>query len=294
MRQFEKMIEALTVMDGMSDVGLPMKQAVVNLQLSVYQIEGQVLQELLAYGLVKIHANEETVFINEAKAIFSARHLPFSEQLKLFIQPVLRRYQDETSEVFLLMLENDFVLQECEIPTINRPIVELLLDVKLFTKEKRILRVDPTNPIFLKWLVGNAFSEEDLMKLKLIQKELGNRAEEIALDFERNRLRGLGLQEEANKCELIAKTYLSAGFDLKSFSSPGNSHNRFIEVKAFDYEYFYLSKSERKKAMELKDTYFLYLVDTQSAAVEIIQNPIENLDEHFEQEVMDIRYHLKQ
>ncbi|MCI2255783.1 hypothetical protein L2D08_15560 [Domibacillus sp. PGB-M46] len=62
----------------------------------------------------------------------------------------------------------------------------------------------------------------------------------------------------------------------------------------FDYEHFYLSRAERKKAEVLKDAYFLCLVNTQTGEVEMIQNPLFDLNERFDQEIMAIHYTLKE
>ncbi|MFF2880712.1 DUF3883 domain-containing protein [Bacillus toyonensis] len=293
MVQFEKMMKALQIIEATRASNLSMRLPVIETQLLIQQLDPSILQELLAYQLIELTANQEVIFSNEASMLLGSRNLVFAKQLKLFAQPLMRRFEKEIYEVFCLMLKYDFILQELEIPKVYRPMIELLLDVGILHYEHENVVLDPKLPCFIKWLEGHAFSDEDFNKLKEIQKKLGDLAEKIAYEFEVERLKKLGMCEEATRCELISKTHLSAGFDMKSFTSPSPVPNRFIEIKTFDNEHFYLSRTERKKAEVLKDAYFLYLVNTQTGEIQMIQNPILNMDDCFYQEVMDIHYTLK-
>lgn len=116
--------------------------------------------------------------------------------------------------------------------------------------------VDRNLPEFLEWLDGKKFTHEQLEVIKNNQLEIGELAEQIAMDNEVSRLNAEGLKEEALKVKLIAKTHLSAGYDIKSFSCSSEYFNRFIEVKAINSGSFYMSKNERDKALLLKHRYF--------------------------------------
>jgi hypothetical protein len=102
-----------------------------------------------------------------------------------------------------------------------------------------------------------------LTQLKTSQeaKELaGLEAELFALEFEHQRLLG---HPALNKVQIISEEYCNAGYDIESFDDKDSIVlNRYIEVKSYHGEMsFFWSKNEIEKAKELKEKYYLYLVD---------------------------------
>lgn len=94
---------------------------------------------------------------------------------------------------------------------------------------------------------------------------IGKVSEEFAIEWERNRLIGLGYQELAAKIE-DRRDIPSYGYDYLSFSAPG--HERYIEVKSVgrdrkeDCFRFYLSENElsTSNSDESCSDYYFYLV----------------------------------
>ena len=99
-------------------------------------------------------------------------------------------------------------------------------------------------------------------KVQKFKKELGDRAELIALQYEKNRL--AHLPKVANQIKHVSKEIVNAGFDIESFTEIGDTNvmKRFIEVKAVlkNSFRFYWSRNEIEKSIELGESYWLYLV----------------------------------
>lgn len=94
---------------------------------------------------------------------------------------------------------------------------------------------------------------------------IGKASEEFAIEWEKNRLIGLGYQELAAKIE-DRRDIPSYGYDYLSFSAPG--HERYIEVKSVGRDRkeecfrFYLSENELSvsNSDESSKDYYFYLV----------------------------------
>ena len=94
---------------------------------------------------------------------------------------------------------------------------------------------------------------------------IGELSEEFAIEWERNRLIGLGYEELTEKIE-DRRDKPSYGYDYLSFNSPG--HERYIEVKSAGRDKkekcfrIYLSENERSvsNSNECSKDYYFYLV----------------------------------
>lgn len=118
---------------------------------------------------------------------------------------------------------------------------------------------------------------DELLALQSNQADAGRRAEAFALAHELRRLAG---HRFLNQVRLISDDNVGAGFDLLSFDKLGSlRHDRMIEVKGYgSTKAFHWSEGELAKARELRDLYWLYLVDlsllqVQGYEPEMIQDP---------------------
>lgn len=119
-------------------------------------------------------------------------------------------------------------------------------------------------------LMINLFEKETALTpegLALIQKkqiELGNRAEQEILIYEKRKLKKF--PSIAKKVMHIAKSNVNAGFDIESFckkkAEKGIAKSIYIEVKAVSaiQNKFYWSANEITMAKKLKSNYYLYLL----------------------------------
>ena len=129
---------------------------------------------------------------------------------------------------------------------------------------------------------------EQLEKNLEHQKKIGNIAEEFVLNFEKNRLKNLGFEEESNKIRQISIDFSNAGYDIESFNGKTKDGvpDRFIEVKGTTKKEFsfYWSINEINTAKELSSNYWIYHVSeidvqnkTSSNDPKMINNPYENI-----------------
>lgn len=129
-----------------------------------------------------------------------------------------------------------------------------------------------------------SISSFELEKKLEKQREIGEIGEAIALNFEINRLRKLGVSKPHKKVEQISKINASAGFDILSKAA---TSIRYIEVKSSTRSSteFYLSENERETLKKLENEAYIYFVritdlENKEGAVEkVIQNPIDVIEE---------------
>ena len=129
---------------------------------------------------------------------------------------------------------------------------------------------------------------EQLEKNLEHQKKIGDIAEKFVLNFEKNRLKNLGFEEESNKIRQISIDFSNAGYDIESFNGKTRDGvpDRFIEVKGTTKKEFsfYWSINEINTAKELSSNYWIYYVSeidvqnkTSSNDPKMINNPYENI-----------------
>ncbi len=116
---------------------------------------------------------------------------------------------------------------------------------------------------------------EALRRLIDLKEIIGQESEEFAYEFELSRLKKLGVLRKPLQVSLID---VSKGFDIASYQNETSTYyDRFIEVKTFSSNNFYISKNEFLKAKELQDNYYIYLVcknpNDNTKYVEVIRNP---------------------
>ncbi|MGC2236778.1 MAG: DUF3883 domain-containing protein [Pyrinomonadaceae bacterium] len=137
---------------------------------------------------------------------------------------------------------------------------------------------------------SKVLSEQQLEKILMENRKLGAQAENAVVEFEKQRLRKLGKEVQAELVKRISTTNVSAGYDIESFDGITDEifPNRFIEVKATtsDEIRFYWSHNEIKVASVKKDKYWIYMMkgfreDKPSETYPImIQNPESAINDH--------------
>jgi hypothetical protein len=130
-------------------------------------------------------------------------------------------------------------------------------------------------------------SPEDLLEKRRRQEELGAIAEQMILDYEKQRLRKLGHIIESESIQWVSKLNVSAGYDIRSFDARSKNlvHNRFIEVKGSARKtiHFFWSSNEIEAAKRLGDRYWLYyqplrsLNSASNPEPIVIRNPYKNI-----------------
>ena len=114
------------------------------------------------------------------------------------------------------------------------------------------------------------WSKEKNNKLK------GNRAEEIALEIEKKRIKAAGRSELLPKIIPVAKTTDGLGYDIRSIDiqDDGSIIEIFIEVKGTSGGIntpFHVSKRELEVSQKLREAYYLYRIFNMSESTSSVE-----------------------
>jgi len=144
-------------------------------------------------------------------------------------------------------------------------LVEHLIQLGVIQRREYILDVTPeyVDAVAALLTETKGWTPESLNEHLLERKEIGEIAEEIVLNYEKERVRKEGGKVECLCINQISKLKPDAGYDIESFDGKsGIIPNRFIEVKGAKgtNPRFFLSENEIKVAKRLKDNYWIYFV----------------------------------
>ena len=141
-------------------------------------------------------------------------------------------------------------------------IIPILYEIGLLEKKNDTVEI---NPKYMHLMDDQKKITQKRLEEQLAeQRTVGKIGEEIALDFERNRLKRDGYLTEASKVNQISMEFANAGYDIESFakSNDGRMHRIYIEVKGSrgtDVD-FYWSANEVKKSKMHGENYWIYFV----------------------------------
>jgi hypothetical protein len=144
--------------------------------------------------------------------------------------------------------------------------IHLLCALGVLDEIDGVLRVKPEHVAVVRELRAerHATTQEELDQALQSERNLGAKAEEAVVEFERYRLRTLKRHVEAEIVVRISQLDVGAGYDIRSFDGEQASinHDRFIEVKASMGKElrFFWSINERRVAEQLGDRYWIYFV----------------------------------
>lgn len=161
-----------------------------------------------------------------------------------------------------------------EIPIKDKIILHVFEYLGIVIKRNSTYAVDPQYLKHIRQLRAETrgITQEELEQSLDANRKLGFKAEELVVEYERFRLRELGLDAEADRVKRISVLDPDAGYDIKSFvgAGPTGEHDKFIEVKSsqkLGLE-FYWTKNEIDVAKTLGDQYWIYfLPDFKESAV---------------------------
>ena len=153
---------------------------------------------------------------------------PKKDLFALFIEP----------KILPILVDTNFLKKNGEKVTINQKFLSAL-NIEL----KKIVSKKPPK--------SQAELEKELEEERENKKKIGERAEIIVLEFEKN---------QSRKAKRISQENASAGYDIESQDEDGNV--RLIEVKGSTGDEFdiYWSQNEIETASENRDKYWLYFV----------------------------------
>ncbi len=191
----------------------------------------------------------ETGFIENVDGVYSKRldinggEEAFNESLA---QRIFEKYKEEIYELLRDNVKYDtqgtFSIYKNSIPLKYSGLVMLLNSFGELCSAGNTWVLCGANlkKLFVKETKKHRMSLAELEKKLLVEKELGQQAEEFVLDYEKKRLEQMGINKEPIQISLID---VSAGFDILSYDK--NGEEKYIEVKSCDNRYrFHFSANE--------------------------------------------------
>lgn len=244
----------------------------------------------LGKTLVKIY--EEKKEISEEFKDFFVKDCLFECSLGKKILDTLKKFNIKDGKKWY---PKEDVYELFEFPQI----LPLLYESGVLSKKNHIVEI---NPEYSQFKVEKRLTQKQLDEQLKNWKITGDIAEEIVLEFEKNRLKKQGHKLESEKVEIISKDFANAGYDIVSFFEYNNKMEKiYVEVKGstekeFD---FYWSANELEKARELGDKYWIYFVseiDVKNKTAPTdpirIQDPAETLFSDPSYKVETEKYHI--
>lgn len=179
-------------------------------------LNGKLSRDVL-HAVNNFHANDD-----------KTRWYPKKDLFHLFINP----------KTLPILIDTNFLCKNGKKVTINQKFLPAL-SIEL----KKIVRKKPAK--------SQAQLEKELEREREAKKMIGEIAENIVLEFEKN---------QSRKVKRISQENANAGYDIESQDEDGNV--RLIEVKGSTGDEFdiYWSQNEIKTARENRDKYWLYFV----------------------------------
>ncbi|RFB41307.1 DUF3883 domain-containing protein [Bacillus sp. RC] len=250
------------------------------LRESIIFNNNDVLSNMLKYDFITAAINEIklTEIGEEMIKLASDRYELSTQQKRLVSNIYIRNNSSLSKEWLMLFSRGKMYIDRNSIKLSFQQFTEDMIELNVARQENNLVYLDTRYAEKMLDFEKEGMTEEELLKVLETNKMLGEIAEEIALQFEKKRLVLAGRSDLANRVVLISKADVSAGYDMKSFKDANSEiYDAFIEVKYFNNNHFYISENELKTAELIKEDYYLYLVNTDTRSIQIINAPCENL-----------------
>lgn len=248
---------------------------------SVVSSDNDIVLNMLDYGFITVE-NEGirlTEFGDEMMSDATDRYELSVAQKKFAAQIYINKNMSIARNWFALFSLGTLYFKREVINLSLQQFTEDMIELAVASQEKDLVYLNKEYTSLLQNFINKGMTEEELFKVLEKNKQLGDKAEKIALEFEKNRLTMIGRPDLAKKVKLIAKSDVTAGYDIKSFQEVNSEvDDAFIEVKSFTHNHFYLSENELKTSEILKEDYYLYLVNSNTGDIRIVNNPFANLE----------------
>lgn len=160
------------------------------------------------------------------------------------------------------MIDNNLILDDEDVKNEDYDEINLLQELDIITFEDVWkIREDINDLIFVnrKNVGKRIITQDEIDEIKMEQKRVGECAENLSLEFEKNEFRKKKWKEEM--IEQISKDDAGAGYDINSIWGKNSKiSDKFIEVKGrkYDENSFIISHNELEKAREAGEKYVIY------------------------------------
>jgi hypothetical protein len=209
-----------------------------------------------------LQANHDNTWdLNEQQKILLIENCFLDGYYKEKSLEILKRFlPDNKRQTFVFSKKDKFVFDN------NLDVLILLLQTGLILEDEKLMFVNNKFSQYASFLLNKRKMTYDELEQKIkIDKEVGDLAEKIVLEYEKDRLKNKeSAHAESSLVQIISGTDVTAGYDIESFDTKVNDleFNRFIEVKGSTEKNisFFLSINEINKAKELGSKYWIYFV----------------------------------
>ena len=115
-------------------------------------------------------------------------------------------------------------IERREIELSLQQFTEDMIQLEIARQDDDIVYLNKNYYILIDLYASKGMTEEELLIILENNKRLGELAEQIAFEYEKKRLAKVGNSELAQKVQLISKSEVNAGYDIRSFKNE-NSKN---------------------------------------------------------------------
>ena len=275
------------------NISLAMRMGLIDTKDSrIYLTElGKKFHDLQNESDYELSSQQQALLID--KCVLNGGLLSETEKIVLQLSP---SYNEHT----FAWIEADSSPLDCD-----RGVLEMLIQLGFLTEDETGFRLNEKyieDAIRIRRNLAPK-SIEELKKDLEENDEIGKISEQIALDFERNRLLSIGCELEARLVQRVSELDVGAGYDIISFDRQNDRlmPDRFIEVKGSrgNNLRFYWTRNEIEKAKVLGQKYWIYFIggietknESHFAAPVLIQDPyssvLKNSDFYTECEVISV------
>lgn len=255
-----------------------------------------IVSNMLKYNFITV--KKEEVFLTdkgEEMINFATDRYELSDnQRSLVMKLYLEVNSDMAKRWFSKFLNEEICAKRDEIDLTLQQFSEDMIQFGIARQVDELLYINKEYYQLMQSLTSKGMTEGELFGILENNKRLGDLAERIAVEYEKNRLINAGNNELAQKVKLISKSEVNAGYDIRSYKNANSKkYDAYIEVKYFNNNQFYLSQNEYLTAETLKEDYYLYLVNTETEKIQVINNPFKKLKEISKSiEVVSTKYTL--
>lgn len=172
---------------------------------------------------------------------------------------------------------------------IEYSIIELLYAFRIISiiGKNYLIHIEDISKVQIFLARGRGVSVQELKRVQDYKEEIGLAAELKCVEYEKERLRNMGLVHLAENILHVGQMDIMKGYDIHSYTGLKDDfeYDKKIEVKGTTHkdEGFYWSRNEIKVAKESKDQYWLFVITDfnpkyiDSGEIHEYQNPYETV-----------------
>lgn len=246
----------------------------------LYQKDNRV--QITEKGLDVLEESDSDFDLNESQLRYLCENCFFNNNNFYKLFDVLKLFH-------LDRMQGIFVFNTDDYPIPQKLPVELLSQLNIISINENIWKLNRDYVHFLESYENQKSNLTQIQFEQILeeQKRIGSLAENLTMEYEKQRLTNKNLIDESQRITQISLSQANKGYDVKSFSkkTPSLKHNLFIEVKGRKHRLFsfIISSNELHVAKKLGSQYAIYFwnglgsKNPPTSPTEIITDPYHKL-----------------